>query len=62
MRLLLIHAERFSYRALQKAIDAAEEVDERRRHGSFNNVLVVFATVEEEDEKNLEDVFRELTK
>ncbi len=59
MRLLLIHAERFAYRALQKAIDSAEDIDESRRSDSFTNALVVFTTVEEEDERNIEEVAKQ---
>ncbi len=56
MRLLLIHAERFAYRALQKAIDQAEEIDQSKASGEFRNVLVAFVTVEEGDERNYEEV------
>ncbi len=56
MRILLIHAERFSYEALQKAIDAAEEVPEDRRKGSAENALVAMCTVESVDERNPEEV------
>ncbi len=55
MRLLLIHAEYFEYRAREKAIDQAEELD-GRREGRFSNVLVVMTTVEDDDCKDPESV------
>jgi len=54
MRILAIHAERFSFEVKQKAIDKAEEVPNVKRKYSTKNVLVVFTTVEEGDEKNIE--------
>jgi len=56
MRILLIHAERFRYEALRKAIDAAEEVDESRRVNEARNALVSFCTVERDDERNPDEV------
>ncbi len=47
MRLLLIHAERFSFRARERAVEDAD-VDKLDSYSS-ENVLVVFTTVEEED-------------
>ncbi|RLE60105.1 MAG: threonine--tRNA ligase [Thermoprotei archaeon] len=52
MKILLIHAETFEYEAKQKAIDQAEKLDGVKKEGSFNNVLVVFTTVEEGDLKD----------
>ncbi len=52
MRLLLIHAEEFSFEARQKAIPSAEEVSPERKRGSARNALVVFCTVEKADNKN----------
>ncbi len=54
MRTLLIHAKSFWYRVTERAIEAAEAVDESRRSASFENALVAFTTVEEGDEKNVE--------
>ncbi|HIP56530.1 MAG TPA: threonine--tRNA ligase [Ignisphaera aggregans] len=59
MRLLLIHAEKFRYRVVQKAIDSAEAIDETRKSGLFTNALIVFTSIEEQDEKNIEEVVKE---
>ncbi len=56
MRILLIHAESFSYEALQKAIESAEEVSEDRKKASVTNALVAMCTVESVDERNPEEV------
>lgn len=48
MRILLIHAKTFEYEAKEKALDAAEELGENKA-GKFQNVLVVFLTVEKGD-------------
>ncbi len=50
MRLLLIHAKKFNYRVLEKAVAEAEEPGDRRE-GSYTNALVAFVTVEEGDER-----------
>ncbi|MEM0361554.1 MAG: threonine--tRNA ligase [Sulfolobales archaeon] len=47
MRVLIIHAEYFKYEVREKAIDSAEITP--TKGGEFNNVLVVFTTVEEGD-------------
>ena len=49
MKLLLIHARRFEYEARSKALEEAEEFNGVKREGAFDNVLVVFTTVEEGD-------------
>uniref|UniRef100_A0A7C2VG47 Threonine--tRNA ligase n=1 Tax=Ignisphaera aggregans TaxID=334771 RepID=A0A7C2VG47_9CREN len=56
MRLLLLHAKEFAYKALSKAMEAAEELDENNNKGSFSNALVVFTTIELDDEKNAQAV------
>ena len=53
VRVLLIHAEYFSYRPIQRAIDEAESIEEEVG-GPFNNALVVFTTVESSDDENPE--------
>ena len=53
MRILAIHAEKFSFEVKQKAIDKAEEVPDEKRKYSTENVLVVFTTVEDGDDKNV---------
>nr|HDO81271.1 hypothetical protein [Candidatus Bathyarchaeota archaeon] len=55
MRMLLIHADEFSY-AVTKATPIAEEVGEEAKKGSSKECLVVFSAVERGDEKNVEDV------
>jgi len=47
LRVLIIHAEYFKYEVREKAIDSAEITP--TKGGEFNNVLVVFTTVEEGD-------------
>jgi len=59
VRTLNIHAEEFCFKALQKAIDDAEEVSEERRGASFRNALVIFVTVEEGDDKGLDKISNE---
>ncbi|MEZ0290559.1 MAG: threonine--tRNA ligase [Sulfolobales archaeon] len=50
MRLLLIHAEEFSYRAREPAVEEYER--DVPLEGSFRNVLVVFVSVERDDDKD----------
>ena len=54
MRLLLIHADSMSYEVKERALEEAEEIDEGRRSGSYENTLVVFTAVEEEDVKSVD--------
>jgi len=56
LRILLIHCEKFEYNAREKAVEKAEDLDESNRAGRFENVLVVFTSVEKEDVKNPEGV------
>lgn len=51
MRMLLIHSKDFAYRVVSKAVDDADDISEDSG-GEFTNVLVVFVTIESEDEKN----------
>ncbi len=51
MRLLLIHARRFSYRVVEKSFEEAEEAG--AGGGEFNNALVIFTTVENGDDLNV---------
>jgi len=50
LRILLIHAERFSYRVREPAIERPEE--NIKKEDSWKNVLVVFTTVERGDERD----------
>jgi threonyl-tRNA synthetase len=56
LRILLIHCEKFEYNAREKAVEKAEDLDESNRAGRFENVLVVFTSVEKEDVKDPEGV------
>ncbi|RLG76361.1 MAG: hypothetical protein DRO12_04480, partial [Thermoprotei archaeon] len=55
MRMLLVHAKKFSFRPTQKALKNAEEL-EAVSERSFDNVLAVFTTVEEADVENMKEV------
>lgn len=50
MKLLLIHADSFSYRVVEEAIEGPEPLTEGLKEASFNECLVAFCTVEEVDE------------
>ncbi len=52
MRLLLIHAKYFEYRVTKKALKKNIEHPETPREASYENVLVVFTTIEEGDTYN----------
>ncbi len=56
MKILGIHAEYFKYEAREKALKDAEELDELRKKGEFNDILVCFITVEKEDESNIDEI------
>ena len=62
MRLLLIHADSMSYEVKERALEEAERIDEGRRSGSYENVLVVFTAVEEEDAKAVDVVVNTASK
>ncbi|WP_291767498.1 threonine--tRNA ligase [Caldivirga sp. UBA161] len=49
MRLLLIHAGSFSFEVRDKAVENPEPLTEELKRGSAENTLVVFTTVEEND-------------
>ncbi|OYT41082.1 MAG: threonine--tRNA ligase [Desulfurococcales archaeon ex4484_58] len=55
MRLLLIHARRFRYKAVQPAIKDREEIGENNASGEYSNVLVVLTSVESEDNEAVVD-------
>lgn len=58
MKILLIHAKNFSYRAREKAIEEGEDIALSEREKVFENALVVFTTVEEEDAKNPSEIVK----
>lgn len=49
MRILLIHARRFKYRAVEKALKNAEDLGEMGRGYEASNALVAFVAVESSD-------------
>jgi threonyl-tRNA synthetase len=56
MRLLLVHADRFEYETREKAVKEPEPLDESHKRGSLENGLVVFSTVEKNDEQEPEQI------
>ncbi|MGP3667544.1 MAG: threonine--tRNA ligase [Candidatus Bathyarchaeota archaeon] len=56
MRLLFIHADKFSYTVREKALKEAEDLDTNRKLYSTSEVLVAFCAVEKVDEKNPKQV------
>ncbi len=51
MRLLLIHAERFWFKVREKAVDEAEPLDDLHPELTLSNALVVFTSVERDDQR-----------
>jgi threonyl-tRNA synthetase len=56
VRLLLVHADRFEYEAREKAVKEPEPLDESHKRGALENGLVVFSTVERNDEQEPEQI------
>ena len=56
MRLLLVHADRFEYETREKAVKEPEPLDESHKKGALENGLVVFSTVEKNDEQEPEQI------
>jgi threonyl-tRNA synthetase len=56
VKLLLIHADSMSYEVKERALEEAEKIEEERRSGSYEDALVVFTAVEEEDVKAIDVV------
>ena len=56
MRILLIHADSFSYEVKEKAIPQPEPLTSNRVKGFFEEALVAFISVEENDELNIEEI------
>lgn len=52
MRLLLIHADSFSYRTTSEAVPSPEPIPPGGREASFGECLVAFTTVEQADEED----------
>jgi threonyl-tRNA synthetase len=51
MRILLIHSDYIKYKTKSKT-KIAEEIEDKKKEGKYENSLVVFTAVEKEDEKN----------
>ena len=54
MRILLIHSDYLNYN-VKKETPVAEEIEDAKKEGSFDDSLVVFTAVEKDDENNPED-------
>ncbi len=61
MRVLLLHADKFSYEAVKKAIKSAESLEEVPKSNSFENILVAFITVEPGDEAVIDEAADDLS-
>ncbi|MCC7553241.1 MAG: threonine--tRNA ligase [Methanobacteriaceae archaeon] len=59
MRVLLIHSDYIKYKVKNKT-PIAEEIDEAKKDGFFEESLIVFTAVEKEDEKNPELIIKNL--
>ncbi len=67
LRVLLLHARDFEYRAVKKAIKKADEFNGVKREGKFSNYVIAFTTVESGDnesviEQAVEDLLDYLSK
>lgn len=61
MRILLIHSDYLNYNVKNKT-KVAEEIEEAKKSGAFDESLVVFTAVEKDDEKNPGAIVRNLVK
>ncbi len=61
MRILLIHAAKFSFHVTEKtsAVSSMAELPEAKRSGSTGDALVAYLSSEKTDEKNVESVARQ---
>lgn len=59
MRILLIHSDYLNYNVKNKT-PVAEEIEEVKKKGSFDESLVVFTAVEKDDENNPEAIVKNL--
>jgi len=62
MKMLLIHADLISYEVKEKALKDAEEVSEDRKAGYYEDALVAFTAIEEEDARFVDSVVNKATK
>ena len=51
MRILLIHSDYLNYNVKNKT-PVAEEIEDAKKQGAFDESLVVFTAVEKDDENN----------
>lgn len=61
MRILLIHSDYLKYETKNKT-PVAEKIDDTYKKGDFNESLVVFTSVEKEDEKNPDAIVKNMVK
>ena len=59
MRILLIHSDYLNYNVKNKT-PVAEEIEEAKKQGSFDDSLIVFTAVEKDDENNPEGIVKNL--
>ena len=59
MRILLIHSDYLNYNVKNKT-PVAEDIEEAKKEGSFDDSLVVFTAVEKDDENNPEGIVQNL--
>ena len=59
MRILLIHSDSLNYNVKNKT-PVAEEIDDTKMEGAFDDSLVVFTSVEKDDENNPEGIVKNL--
>lgn len=59
MRILLIHSDYLNYNVKNKT-PVAEEIEDVKKEGSFDDSLVVFTAVEKDDENNPEGIVKNL--
>lgn len=61
MRILLIHSDYLNYNVKNKT-PVAEEIEDAKKQGAFDESLVVFTAVEKDDENNQQGIVKNLVK
>ena len=61
MRILLIHSDYLNYNVKNKT-QVAEEIEDAKKQGAFDESLVVFTAVEKDDENNPQGIVKNLVK
>ena len=61
MRILLIHSDYLNYNVKNKT-PVAEEIEDAKKQGAFDESLVVFTAVEKDDENNPQGIVKNLVK